>query len=136
MLYRLLADLLVALHLGFILFAVFGGLLAVRWPRIAWAHGIALAWAASVEVFGLTCPLTPLEVALRLEAGLEGYSGGFIERYLVPVVYPPGLSRTVQWVLAGGLILVNAGVYGWVWRRLRAAAVTDARSDPAPLRSR
>ncbi len=119
MLYRLLADLVVALHFGFILFAVLGGLLAARRPRIAWVHGTALAWASSVEIFGLTCPLTPLEVALRLEAGLEGYSGGFIERYLVPVVYPPGLSRTSQWLLAGGLILVNAVIYGWVWRRRR-----------------
>ena len=119
MLYRLLADLLVALHFGFILFAVFGGLLAARWPRAIWVHGAALAWAASVEIFGLVCPLTPLEVSLRLEAGLEGYSGGFIERYLMPVLYPPGLSRSSQWLLAGGLILVNAVIYGWVWRRRR-----------------
>ena len=119
MLYALLADLVVALHLGFILFALFGGLLTLHWPRFAWVHGAALVWATSVEVFGLICPLTPLEVALRLEAGLEGYSGGFVERYLVPVVYPPGLSRSLQWVLAGGLILVNAGIYGWVWRRWR-----------------
>lgn len=119
MLYRLLADLVVLLHLGFILFALFGGLLTLRWPRLAWVHGAALAWAASVEVFGLICPLTPLEVDLRLEAGLEGYSGGFVERYLVPVVYPPGLSRSLQWVLAGGLVLVNAAVYGWVWHRRR-----------------
>ena len=122
MLYGLLADVLVALHLGFILFAVLGGLLAVRWPRLAWVHGAALGWAVSVEVFGLTCPLTPLEVALRLEAGLEGYSGGFIERYLMPVLYPPGLSRPSQWMLAGGLILINAGIYGWVWRRRRTTS--------------
>ena len=119
MLYALLADLVVVLHLGFILFALLGGLLALRWPRAIWIHGAAFVWAASVEIFGLICPLTPLEVALRLEAGLEGYSGGFVERYLVPVVYPPGLSRSLQWVLAGGLILVNAAVYGWVWRRWR-----------------
>ena len=122
MLYRLLADLLVALHFGFILFAVFGGLLAARWPRTAWVHGVALAWAASVEIFGLVCPLTPLEVSLRLEAGLEGYSGGFIERYLIPVLYPPGLSRSSQWLLAGGLMLANAVIYGWVWRHRRAVA--------------
>ncbi len=122
MLYGLLADLLVSLHLGFIAFALFGGLLAVRWLRVAWVHGAALAWAASVEIFGLVCPLTPLEVGLRLEAGLEGYSGGFVERYLVPVVYPPGLSRSLQWVLAAGLISINAGVYGWVWHCRRIAS--------------
>ena len=119
MLYALLADLVVVLHLGFILFALLGGLLALRCPRAIWIHGAAFVWAALVEIFGLICPLTPLEVDLRLEAGLEGYSGGFVERYLVPVVYPPGLSRSLQWVLAGGLILVNAAVYGWVWRRWR-----------------
>ena len=117
--YGLLADALVALHFGFILFAVLGGLLAVRWPRLAWVHGLALVWAASVEIFGLTCPLTPLEVGLRLRAGLDGYSGGFVERYLLPVLYPPGLTRPTQWMLAGGLVLINAGIYGWVWRRRR-----------------
>ena len=128
MLYALLADLMVALHLGFILFALFGGLLALRWPRLAWVHGAALVWAASVEVFGLICPLTPLEVALRLEAGLEGYSGGFVERYLVPVLYPPGLTRSLQWALAGGLITVNALVYGWVWHR-RRVGLRRCKSD-------
>ena len=122
MLYATLADLLVAVHLGFILFALFGGLLALRWLRLAWVHAAALAWAVAVEALGLTCPLTPLEVGLRLEAGLEGYSGGFIERYLVPVVYPPGLSRPLQGALAAGLILFNVGVYGWVWRRRRDSA--------------
>lgn len=117
MLLGFVADLVVVLHLGFILFAVLGGLLALRWPRIAWVHGVALVWAASVEIFGLTCPLTPLEVWLRFKAGLEGYSGGFIERYLVPVVYPPGLTRSLQWMLAAGLLLFNAVIYGWVWRR-------------------
>ena len=128
MLYALLADFVVVLHLDFILFALLGGLLALRWPRLIWVHGAAFVWAASVEIFGLTCPFTPLEVDLRLEAGLEGYSGGFVERYLVPVVYPPGLTRSLQWVLAGGLILVNAAVYGWVWRRWFRSLGSD-RSD-------
>jgi len=117
--YGLLADLVTALHLGFVLFALLGGLLALRWPRWAWLHAAALAWALAVAAFGLTCPLTPLEVRLRLAAGLEGYSGGFVAHYLVPILYPPGLSRSMQWLLAAGLILVNVGIYGWVWRRRR-----------------
>ncbi len=117
--YALLADVVVVLHLVFILFAVFGGLLTLRWPRCVWVHTAALLWAASVEAFGCVCPLTPLEVHLRLKAGLVGYSGGFVAHYLVPLIYPPGLSRPLQWLLLGALLLINAAVYAWVWHKRR-----------------
>lgn len=119
--WRLLADLVVAVHLAFVLFVVLGGLLALRWPRAAWVHVPAAAWGAWIELTGGICPLTPLENELRRRAGGEGYAGGFIERYLLPVVYPAGLSSRVQIALGLLAILVNVLVYGLVWRRRRSA---------------
>ena len=122
MLYRLLADLVVAFHLGFIVFAVLGGLLALRWKRVPWLHLPAVAWAAVVEMNGWICPLTPLEVRLRLLAGEAGYTGGFVEQYLVPIVYPPGLTLGTQALLGGALVAINVAVYGWLVWRARARA--------------
>jgi len=112
-----LAGLVVGLHLLFIVFAVGGGLLALRWSWMPWLHLPALAWSATVEFTGWICPLTPLENALWRAAGAAGYSGGFIERYLLPVIYPGELTRELQFVLGGLLLLINVGVYGMVWRR-------------------
>ena len=110
----LLADLTVLLHLAFVAFVVGGGLLALRWPRVSWLHLPAAAWGAAVEFFGWICPLTPLEDALR--GGSDG--GDFVTRYLVPVLYPAGLTADVQFVLGIGVVAVNAVIYGWVlWRR-------------------
>jgi len=117
---RFLADAVVLLHLGFVLFAIGGGLLLTRWPRIAWLHLPALAWGVLLEFNGWICPLTPLENALRLRAGQAGYAGGFVEHYLLPLLYPAGLTVSLQWGLGTALLLFNALVYGaWWWRRRR-----------------
>lgn len=119
MLYRLLADLTVLLHFGFILFALFGGYLALKWRHLLWLHLPALVWGVLVEAAGWYCPLTPLEQALRKAAGEAGYVGGFIEHYLLPVLYPDGLTREVQYLLAAILLGVNLGAYVVLFRRRR-----------------
>lgn len=115
--HRLLADALVVVHLAFVLFVVLGGLLALRWPRAAWVHLPAAAWGAWIEWAGWICPLTPLENRLRQRGGQSGYETTFVEQYIVPVLYPPGLSRETQWVLGALVVAVNVAVYLWVLRR-------------------
>jgi len=115
--YGVLADGVLLAHLGFILFVGLGGLLSLRWPRMALVHLPVAAYGALIEVFGWICPLTPLENSLRRAAGEAGYAGGFIEHYLLPVIYPGGLTREVQLVLAVLVVGLNAGIYGLVWRR-------------------
>jgi hypothetical protein len=117
--YGALADAVLVLHLCFIVFVVSGGLLALRWRRVAWLHLPAAGWGALVQLAGWICPLTPLENALRRAAGGEGYETTFVERYLIPVVYPDALTREVQIGLGLLVLAVNAGVYGLVWRRWR-----------------
>jgi Protein of Unknown function (DUF2784) len=114
--YRLLADLVVLAHLGFVVLAVLGGLLALRWRRFVWIHLSAVIWAATVEFFGWVCPLTPLENRLRARAGEAAYSSDFIARYLLPVLYPEGLTRELQIALGIFVIVVNLAIYGWVFR--------------------
>jgi len=109
---RIAADIVVLIHLFFILFVAAGGLLAFRWPRIAWAHLPAVVWGALIELTGWICPLTPLENHLRAAAGDPAYTGGFIERYIVPIVYPAGLTRGMQIGLAAAVIIVNLIFYG------------------------
>ena len=109
--FRVLADITVVLHLAFVLFVVFGGLLVVRRPRFAWVHLPAAAWGACVEFAGWVCPLTPLENWLREQSGGPVYTSSFVERYLLPALYPSSLSREFQWVLGGLVILINAAVY-------------------------
>lgn len=113
----LLAEAVVAIHFLFVAFAVLGGLLVLRRPRWAWVHVPAAVWGFLVEAVGWFCPLTPLELYLRREAGLAPYEGGFLAHYLLPVLYPEGLTREVQWVLAGVVLAVNGLVYGLVLRR-------------------
>lgn len=115
--YGLLADLVVGLHVVFVAFVVLGGLLVLRWPRVAYLHLPAAVWGAAIEFAGWTCPLTPLENFLRRRAGDSGYSGGFIENYLLPVLYPSALTRDIQLVLGLLVIVINLGIYGYVWRR-------------------
>ncbi|MBA3593502.1 MAG: DUF2784 domain-containing protein [Pseudomonadota bacterium] len=114
-----LADAVLLVHLLFIVFALGGGLLALRWRWMPWLHLPALAWGATVEFTGWTCPLTPLENALRQAGGAAGYAESFIERYLLPLIYPGALTRELQFVLGGALLLINAVVYALVWRRQR-----------------
>ncbi|MGO4395308.1 DUF2784 domain-containing protein [Variovorax sp. M-6] len=130
---RLLADAVLLLHGLFILFAVLGGLLVWRWPRLAWLHLPAVAWAACVAVTGWDCPLTPLEIALRRSAGEAGYSGGFIDHYLLGTIYPEGLTRPVQVASGVGVALLNAVVYALlIARRARAAAARSAQESSPP----
>jgi hypothetical protein len=119
MAWRLLADLVVLVHSAFVLFVVLGGLLALRWRRVALLHIPAAIWGGWIEISGGICPLTPLENWLRESSGARGYSGGFIEHYLLPVLYPAGLTRAVQDVLAAVVVVVNVAVYVWVWRKGR-----------------
>lgn len=124
MLYRSLADVVLLVHVAFILFVLFGGLLAFRWRRAPMAHLPAAAWGAAVEFSGWVCPLTPLETALRRAGGGMGYPADFIQQYLGPVVYPPELARTVQLVLGAVVVAVNIGIYILVLRQRRKRAVT------------
>jgi hypothetical protein len=123
MAYRILADAVLVMHLAFILFVVAGGLLVLRSRRVAWLHLPAVAWGALIEFMGWICPLTPLEVWARSQAGETGYTGGFVEHYLLPVVYPEALTRDVQIALGSLVLIVNVCVYAWiVGRRTRGTA--------------
>ena len=118
---RVLADGIVVVHLAFIAFAVLGALCALRWAWAPLVHLPALAWAAYIELASGVCPLTPLENALRRGAGESGYSTSFVEQYLVPLVYPPGLTPRDQLWLAAGLVLLNALLYSYVLLRRRGS---------------
>jgi len=119
MLYALAAEAVLLLHAAFILFAVAGGLLVLRWRWLIWLHLPAAGWAAVVVMAGWICPLTPIEQMLRGMAGQDGYDGSFIEHYLVLLIYPPGLTRPVQMLLGALVVAVNLAVYVAVWRRRR-----------------
>lgn len=123
-----LADLVVVAHLGFVVFVIGGGLLLLRWPRLVWLHLPAALWGAAIEFSGGVCPLTPLENTLRAQAGEAGYPGGFVEHYLLPVLYPAQLTYAVQVWLGSVVIVVNLGVYAWVWRRRRGQSGRRSRS--------
>lgn len=131
--YWFLAGMVVVLHLAFVVFAAAGGLLVLRLPVLAWVHVPTAFWAAFVELSGRLCPLTPLENALRRRAGMDAYSGDFVAQYLLPVLYPEGLTRDVQIAIGAFVIAVNVATYGWlVRRRLIAgrAAPTRPGGDP------
>jgi hypothetical protein len=118
MIYRLLADSVLILHLLFIGFVIFGGLTALRSPWLALGHIPAACWGAFIELTGRVCPLTVMEVGLRRIAGDAGYSDSFIEHYLLSIIYPAGLTRNIQFGLAGLVILINVAIYGWFLYRL------------------
>ncbi len=128
---RLLADAVVVLHLLFIVFVLAGGAL-VLWRRgVAWLHLPAAVWAAYVEFSGAICPLTPLENVLRRRAGSAGYEGGFVEHYVIPVIYPPGLTPAVQYAIGAIVVAVNVAIYVLAWRRWTVSKyLTVARSPP------
>lgn len=117
MLARLAADLTLLLHLGFIAFALFGALLAFRWRWVPWLQLPAAAWGVFVELTGRLCPLTGWENHFRHLAGEAGYAGGFIEHHLLPLIYPEGLTRELQYALAGVVVVVNLVVYAALLRR-------------------
>lgn len=119
MLHSLLADAVLLFHFAFILFVGGGGLLWIWWRRAPWLHLPIAAYGVWIELSGNICPLTPLENSLRRMAGEQGYSGGFIEHYLLPVIYPSGLTREVQLVIAALVLVLNLTIYGLVWRRRR-----------------
>ena len=122
MAYRALADAVVVAHLAFIVFVVLGGFLVLRWRWAPALHLPAALWGAYVELTGRICPLTPLENTLRRAAGESGYSGGFIEQYLIPVIYPSGLTLATQSVLAIAVVAINLAIYGWCLRAIRRRA--------------
>ena len=121
MLLRLAADAVLVFHLAFIVFALLGGLLAIRWRWMVWLHLPAAGWGFFVEVTGRICPLTPLENMLREQAGSSGFSGGFVAHHLVPLIYPAGLTPDIQWLLAGVVVAVNLAVYGGLLVHRRTA---------------
>lgn len=115
--YRLLADLTLLAHFVFIIFVLLGGLLVLKWPQIAWLHIPAALWGALTEFFSLPCPLTPLEKHFQRLAGDTPYEGDFIARYLLPLIYPAGLTPTVQLVLGAIVVVMNMIIYGWLLTR-------------------
>jgi hypothetical protein len=128
----MLADFVVVLHFLFVLFVVFGGLLVLRWPKIAYLHLPIATYGVLIEFVGWVCPLTPLEKQLRESAGQQGYEGGFVEHYILPVLYPDGLTRGVQLVLGMLVIGVNVAVYWLVARRRKQSLIArNRRPDPA-----
>ena len=114
--YQILADLLLITHAAFIAFAVLGGLLVLHRRWWAWLHLPAAVWAAVVVSMGWICPLTPWEQYLRIAAGQQGFSGGFIEHYLMSAIYPAGLTRSIQIGLGAGVVVFNLLVYALAWR--------------------
>lgn len=119
--YSLLADAVLLAHAAFVAFVVLGGLLVLRWPRLAWIHVPVVAWGAGIEFAGGICPLTPLENHLRALAHEQGYAGGFVEHYVFGLLYPEGLTRELQIVLGLGVLALNGAVYAWLWYRRRQA---------------
>ena len=119
MFFRLAADGVLLLHLAFILFALLGAAMAVRWRWLPLVHLPAAAWGVFVELTGRICPLTYLENFLRIKAGQSGYTGSFIEHYLLNIIYPSGLTREIQFALAATVVVVNIAIYGWLISRRR-----------------
>ncbi len=130
MLYALLANLVLAVHLAFILFVALGGLAVLRWPRLAWLHLPCVAWGVTVELTGWYCPLTPLENYFLHLAGREGYAGDFIQHYLLAAIYPEGLTREAQTIIGLIALALNLPVYGWLLYRHKITAANKQAADP------
>jgi hypothetical protein len=130
MIYRLAADLLLIVHLAFVMFVLSGALLVLRWPKLLWFHVAAVAWGVLVELTGAICPLTPLEVRLRQLGGGSGYQGDFIGHYITILLYPAGLTRALQIGLGFAALVPNAVVYGYlVMRKKRIAQRRGVSKD-------
>lgn len=118
MIYRVLADVVVIVHLAFVVFVVLGALLALRWRPVVWLHVPAAVWGALIEFRGCVYPLTPLENRLRRLGGAGGYEGGFVDHYIIlPILYPGELTRPVQIALGALVVAIDLCVYGWLWPR-------------------
>jgi drug/metabolite transporter superfamily protein YnfA len=118
--YNVLANAILLAHLLFIAFVICGGLLVIRWPRLAVVHLPAAVWGAVVEIFGWVCPLTPLENHFRLLAGNSSYSGDFIARYLIPAIYPENMTITKQYIFGVIVIVINIIFYSIAIQKLRS----------------
>jgi hypothetical protein len=121
--YIFIADAVALVHFLFVLFVAAGSLLALRWPRAVWFHAPALIWGLIVECAGIMCPLTPLENRLRVLGGDSGYTGDFVSHWLLPILYPPSLTRAGQTALGASLLLLNVCLYTWI--------LTKRRQEPA-----
>jgi hypothetical protein len=119
--WRILADAVLVFHLAFVAFVVFGGLLVLRWPKLAWVHGPAVIWGIAVTSIGGVCPLTPLEKYFIARGGDDPYRGGFIAHYITSVLYPDGMTRATQVALSLLLLAFTVFVYWRVWRYYRRA---------------
>ena len=113
--YALLADLVVLLHVSFVLFVLCGGVLVLRWPWLARLHLPAALWGVTIELGGWVCPLTYLENSLRRLGGESGYAGTFIQQYLEPLLYPLGLGRNTQFLFALIAFSLNLAIYARLW---------------------
>ena len=121
--YSFLADLVLMVHLAFVVFVLCGGLIVLRWRWIAWLHLPAAAWGAFVEFTGWICPLTPLENWLRTQGGEVGYEQDFMARYFLPILYPGDLTRDLQFLLGTAVVVLNTAIYCWLWHmRARGAS--------------
>ncbi len=124
MLYRVLADVVVAVHLAFIVFVIFGGLLTFRWPGVAWAHVPSFLWGGGIALFGWICPLTYLENDLRALGAAEGYASSFVEAYVLPLIYPErlfgGFPRSGFIAIGLFILALNALIYWRLYRRLKS----------------
>jgi Protein of Unknown function (DUF2784) len=129
MVFRMLADLVVVVHLAFVLFVAVGGILVWLWPRLVRAHLPAVAWGVAIVAIGFTCPLTPLEHRLRELGGERGPGTGFIDRYVEGVLYPGDLTPVVRALIATGVVVGYAGALRR-WRRARAADAEGTRGSP------
>ena len=121
--YRLMADIVVVTHFAFTIFVLLGGILAIWWRKVVWLHIPAAVWGALIEFAGWICPLTPLENRLRVKGGEAGYPGGFVEEYVLPVIYPAGLTREIQIILGILVITVNLVIYWKVFYKYRTRQV-------------
>jgi len=119
MIYRILADAVLVLHLAFVVFVVLGGFLLRRWPKLIYAHVPVAIWGVLIEFAGWICPLTPLENSLRHRGGQAGYEGGFIDNYIMPILYPIGLTRNTQYALGIFALLINVTAYALYFRSRR-----------------
>jgi hypothetical protein len=113
------ADVLVVFHLLFVVFVISGGFLLPRWPKLIWLHLPAAFWGVWIEFSGGICPLTPLENQLRTRAGEPGYSGSFVDHYLLPILYPENLTQEIQWLLGSLVIIVNLIAYARAYKAWR-----------------